>query len=205
MTAKKSVIGFIFFFILSPLLFSQKTPPVDTSKSLHFNPWALILYRPYNNGDLNDVRCWLKLEDEEGNDVTYSAVRSAKYEWKNGEIPPNPNWPPDFSMVYTSDVATPVYDYRKTYYLSGGMAMHLNIKPGKYKISFYTPVDKTNMFECENKGQWESNVFEYDTENPAKVLYVLPTANDNGFYDGGWWIDYKTPQFYKHVHAKQKE
>ena len=42
--------------------------------------------------------------------------------------------------------------------------------------------------------QWESNVFEYNTENPTKVIFVTPTRNDNGFYNGGWIIDYKNRQ-----------
>lgn len=74
--------------------------------------------------------------------------------------------------------------YFKKYYLDHGMAMHLLIQKGKYRFYFYN-----------DKGQ--SNSFEYDTENPAKVLFVYPTANDNGFYDGGWVLDYKAPAWFK--------
>ena len=91
------------------------------------------------------------------------------------------------------------------------MAMHLKLKKGRYKISLYTPVDQQNNFVYPESGeeartalqsgvveysqpqtfQWESNVFEYNTENPTKVIFVTPTRNDNGFYNGGWVIDYK--------------
>lgn len=191
----------IFFTVMG--LFGQKTPPVEESDRITFNKWALIIYRPENNGELNTVRCWVKLEDQDGNDVTYTAVRSAKYEWVNGDRPLYTSQP-GFSSIFDRNVTSFLYNYRRSYYLDGGMAMHLNIKPGKYKITVYTPADKTNMFECENRGQWESNVFEYDTENPAKVIFVCPTANENGFYNGGWWIDYKAPKFFKHTQAKQE-
>ena len=75
------------------------------------------------------------------------------------------------------------------------MAMHLKLKKGRYKISLYTPTDQQYNFtypEADTKAfQWESNVFEYNTENPTKVIFVTPTRNDNGFYNGGWIIDYK--------------
>ena len=85
---------------------------------LHHNPWELIIYRPENTGTMNDIRCFLEILDEEGNDVTYTAVK-ATYEWVS--IPDKVNF------------------YRKKYYLSGGMAMHLTIRRGRYKFTFYTP------------------------------------------------------------------
>lgn len=173
------VILFLFFtqFFFSLLLFSSQI----TSQDVTFPSWELIIYRPQNNGDINDVRCYLRVLDMEDNDVTYSAIK-ATYEWI--DIPDIANY------------------YRGKYYLSGGMAMHLNLKKGKYKISFYTPSDKTNLFELpEDKKnqafQWESNTFYYNTENPTKVIFLTPTANTNGFYDGGWWIDYKAPKYVK--------
>lgn len=75
-------------------------------------------------------------------------------------------------------------NYLKRYYLDSGMAMHLLIQKGKYTFYFYT--DKS-----ETKG------FTYDTEKPAKVLFVYPSANDNGFYDGSWIISHKAPKYYK--------
>lgn len=135
---------------------------------------SLIIYRKDNIGVLNDIRCFLRLEDEEGNDVTYTAC-TATYEWMS-----------------TPDI---IRNYKHTYFLSGGMAMHLKLKKGRYKISLYTPVDQQNNFvyaEADAKPfQWESNVFEYNTENPTKVIFVTPTRNDNGFYNGGWVIDYR--------------
>ena len=123
---------------------------------------------------------WMLLEeDEEGNDVTYTTTTvTASYEWMS-----------------TPDI---IRNYKHTYFLSGGMAMHLKLKKGRYKISLYTPVDQQNNFtyaEADAKPfQWESNVFEYNTENPTKVIFVSPTRNDNGFYNGGWIIDYRAPK-----------
>lgn len=164
----------IFFILLSVFLFPILAEPKQ--EPLHHNPWELLIYRPQNNGDLNTVRCWIKITDMDDNDVTYTDVK-ATYEWV--------------------DIPDVVNYYKNTYFLSGGMTMHLNIKPGKYKISVYTPPEKQDCFECSNKGTWLSNTFFYDTDNPAKVIFVTPTANDNGFYDGGWWIDYKAPKYVK--------
>ena len=161
----------------SQMLFSMDPPDIK------FNPWELIIYRPENKGAMNDVRCWLLILDEDGNDVTYSCAK-ATYEWVS--IPGKANY------------------YRKKWYLSGGMAIHLNIKKGKYKIKVYTPKDQQNGVKISarsdgqmEEGNWVSNEFNYDTENPLKVLFVSPTANQNGFYDGGWFIDYWAPEFYK--------
>lgn len=166
---KKILILFLTCFLLFPA-FS------DNSDLIKHNPWELMIYRPQNNGELNTVRCWIRITDMEDNDVTYTAVK-ATYEWV--------------------DIPDVINYYKSTYYLSGGMSMHLNIKPGKYKISVYTPPEKQNFFPCENKETWESNVFYYDTENPTKVIFVTPTSNTNGFYNGGWWIDYKAPKYVK--------
>ena len=170
----------LLFFTFS-LLSAQPVPGsyydfLDATKDLPagHDKTSLIIYRPNNIGVLNDIRCFLRLEDEQGNDVTYSAA-TATYEWVS--IPDRIN------------------NYKKKYFLSGGMAMHLKLKKGRYKISLYTPVDQQNNFtyaEADVKPfQWESNVFEYNTENPTKVIFVSPTRNDNGFYNGGWVIDYR--------------
>ena len=170
----------LLFFTFS-LLSAQPVPGsyydfIDATKDLPagHDKTSLIIYRPDNIGVLNDIRCFLRLENEQGNDVTYSAA-TATYEWVS--IPDRIN------------------NYKKKYYLSGGMAMHLKLKKGRYKISLYTPVDQQNNFtyaEADVKPfQWESNVFEYNTDNPTKVIFVSPTRNDNGFYNGGWVIDYR--------------
>lgn len=143
----------------------------------------LIIYRPQNSEIINEIRCFLRIEDEDGKDITYDTSKlNATYEWTNS----NP------------DV---IFKYNKTYWLSGGCAMHLKLKKGKYKISFYTPIDKQNNWTYPKSDtkpfQWESNVFEYNTENPIKVIFLVPTANDNGFYNGGWYIDYKAPVYLK--------
>lgn len=154
---------------------------------IKFNSWELIIYRPENSSSnyhgMNEVRCWFKLEDEEGNDVTYTKCK-ATYEWAS--MPDKVNF------------------YEKSYYLSGGMAMHLIIQSGKYKISFYTPEDKQFGVKTPEKKTWTSNVFEYDTDNPAKVLFVYPGANDNGFYDGSWIVDYRAPKWFKFTKPKMK-
>lgn len=157
---------------LSPL--PEPVIPESNLPDLHHNPWELIIYRPENSSQINEIRCWLKLEDEAGNDVTYTAA-TATYEWMS-----RPNV---------------VNQFQKTWWLSGGMAIHLNLKKGKYKISVYTPVDKMWPYKADKP--WTSNVFEYDTENPAKVIFVMPVKNDNGFYTGEWHIDYKAPLFFK--------
>ncbi|MCR4741353.1 MAG: hypothetical protein K5866_00570 [Treponema sp.] len=164
--------------------------------NLRQNSWSLVIYRPVGNGDINQVRCWLKIQNQEGVDVTYD-VAKASYEWVNGDRVKSYNSRPPFSSVFNPNITSPLYKYEKSYYLSGGMAMHLILKSGKYKISFYTPVEKTNLFETENPGDWISNTFEYDTQNPAKVIFLCPTANENGFYNGGWWLDYKAPKFFR--------
>ena len=177
----------IFFLIFC--LSSSFSDDLQT-ESLKPNPWSLIIFRPSNPGDMNIVRCWLKLEDaESGEDVTYTKAK-AKYEF----VADNRSRPLFDSSSFTRmfrDVSRKLTDYRKTYYLSGGMAMHLNLKPGKYKITVYTPRSDSLYVKTENKGDWLSNEFYYDTENPTNVIFVTPTLNDNGFYAGEWRIDHK--------------
>ena len=168
--------------LISASVFSQPVPGsyydfIDATKDMPagHDKTSLIIYRPDNVGVLNDIRCFLRLEDENGNDVTYTAC-TATYEWMS-----------------TPDI---IRKYKHTYFLSGGMAMHLKLKKGRYKITLYTPTDQQNNFtyaEADAKPfQWESNVFEYNTENPTKIIFVTPTRNDNGFYNGGWSIDFRS-------------
>ena len=174
----------LLFLLFTTMVNSQPVPGsyydfIDATKDMPagHDKQSLIIYRPDNVGVLNDIRCFLRLEDEEGNDVTYDTTTiTATYEW-----------------LSTPDI---IRNYKHTYFLSGGMAMHLKLKKGRYKISLYTPTDQQNNFTYPVEGtkafQWESNVFEYNTENPTKVIFVTPTRNDNGFYNGGWIIDYKS-------------
>ena len=171
--------AFFAFFSFFSLYANSKLPQIKHT------PWELIIYRPENKTDFNYVRCYLRIEDENGNDVSQTKVK-ATYEW--------------------ATIPNVVNFYKKTPYLDGGMAAHLNLKPGKYRFSVYTPADRHAGFEVtkgiSNKGQWESNVFEYDTENPAKVIFVTPVMDDNGFYAGSWWIDWKAPRFFKWTEGK---
>ena len=140
----KKILLLVFFAVFSFNLTAQQ-------KNLHHNPWELIIYRPENSPSMNEVRCYLRLLDEQGNDVTFSAAK-ATYEWVS--------------------IPNVVNQYQKTRWLSGGVAMHLNLKPGKYKISFYTPADKQYPYPSENRNQWESNVFEY-------VENLLPFSDES--------------------------
>ena len=162
--------------IFSPfLVLSEKT-------SLHFNPWELIIYRPENTQNLNQIRSYLKICDQNGNDITFSKKIKISYEWVT--IPDKANY------------------FKNKVYLSGGMAIHLNLPNGKYFFSVYTPKDEHYEFPSENQGEWRSNVFEYDTAHPLKAIFVFPVANENGFYTGEWKIDYKAPKFYKFTKPK---
>lgn len=174
------------FFIFSLVWLWGTDLPVDPGVKLHtveemkpdikHNWWGLIIYRPQNTEQINDIRCWLKIEDMEGNDVTYTAAK-ATYEWVS--------------------IPNAVYKYQKTYWLSGGVAMHLNLKKGRYKFTVSTPEDKQWPYPSENRETWTSNEFIYDTENPAKVIFVYPTTNENGFYDGHWVISGRAPKYFK--------
>ncbi len=148
------------------------------------NPWELIIYRSENSFHINNVRCFLRIQDENGNDVSKSKVK-ATYEWLS-----NPN----------------VINYfEKSYYLSGGMAVHLNLQKGKYRFSVYTPKSELAYFVGNarlKEFEWQSNIFEYDTENPTKVIFVVPQADSNGFYSGKWFIDYKAPKWFKFTKPK---
>lgn len=182
MKRKIAVMTTLIFLVFSTIA-AQPVPGsyydfIDATKDLPagHDKTSLIIYRPDNIGVLNDIRCFLRIENEAGQDVTYDKKTiTASYEWVS--LPDRAN------------------NYKKKYYLSGGMAMHLKLKKGRYKISLYTPVDQQNNFvyaEADTKPfQWESNVFEYNTENPTRVIFVTPTRNDNGFYNGGWIIDYR--------------
>lgn len=134
---------------------------------------ALIIYRPENHGEMNQIPCYLRIEDESGNDVT--ATLPASYEW----VYQHPR-----RRAYTG-----------AYYVSGGMAAHVRFAPGTYRISVYTPVKWQNHAIPQNEAEWTSNTFIYSTEMPLKVIFISPTGDDNHFYSGGWHIDWKAPPF----------
>lgn len=143
--------------------------------------FSLKIYRPVNNGQMNDIRCFLRILDENDNDVTYTCGK-VFYAWVNKP------------KVF--------YSYKKQYYLLGGMVLHIYLKPGKYKFSIYTPPNEQQDFPCDNKNEWISNILEYNTENPTNVIFINPTANENVFYNGGWNISYYAPKFYKYTKPK---
>lgn len=154
----------------------------NMKSDLRHNPWSLIVYRSENDFRLNDIRSYVKITDEEGNDafeVGENGAPKAKafYEWVS-----EPG-------VY--------YGYQRKPYLRGGMALHLNLKKGKYKISVYTPEEDLEYFEGNAKGAWVSDEFLYDTENPLKVIFVYPDADENGFYSGKWYVSWKAPKWWK--------
>lgn len=148
----------------------------------------LIIYRPRNSSNINLVRCWVKIENEQGEDVTYKVARGA---YAYMDRPKELNW------------------YQRAYFLEGGMACHLYLNKGKYKISVYTPKKHVQDFPiAENlRTDWDSDVFEYDSSkiensvdknyNPLKVIFISPTANENWFYLPHWNIDYKAPTYLK--------
>ena len=165
---KKILLAFIFTqaFTLNGFSASVKEVPL----------FPLTIYRPSNTEDIDSIRCWLKIEDENGNDVTYTCAY-ASYAW--------------------IDTPNARHEYERTYFLQGGMAMHLSLKPGKYRITVYTPLEHLKGFSSQWTKNWESNTFEYSTENPCNVIFVRPQRNDNGFYSEGWYIDYRAPKFYR--------
>ena len=166
------------------LFFSITFQSISKTQPLHPDPWSLIIYRPENFGDMNIVPCYLKIEDPDGNDVTSTAAK-ANYEWVS--------------------IKGKAFFYQKTPYLLGGMAMHLLLKPGIYKFSVYTPEEKqygVPSVPQGSKGIWKSNTFLYNTNNPTNVIFVRPTVNSNGFYDGSWEINHKAPRFWKYTIPK---
>lgn len=208
MFPKKQFFLFTFLLYISVFctdFFAQtKIQKLNDDTPLHFNQWELLIYRPENSGTMNNIRCWLKLEDEDGNDVTYSKCK-ATYYYANNVVKDKKAETMQFGSIFHRSAPRQVFEYQKSYFLEGGLVMYLLLKPGKYRISVYTPKDQQYLAKIENKNEWTSDVFEYDTENPAKVLFVSPTANDNGFYNGGWHIDYKAPGYYKFTKPRMEQ
>ena len=75
-----------------------------------------------------------------------------------------------------------------------------SFNPGTYRLTFYTPLDRQNAYDTSlpHTGQeWTSNTYIYNTEDKQlKAIFVSPVANENGFYTGGWHIDYRAPKYY---------
>ena len=169
-------IKFFIIFITISSIFSY-------AQDIKHNPWSLIIYRPENSYHINEIPCYVKFEDvTTKEDVTLSKVK-ANYSW--------------------IDSPKTGYNYKNKYYLYGGMAMHCLLKPGQYNITVFTPKDKLFNAAIETKEDWNSNTFYYNTENPTKVIFISPTVDKNGFYNGNWWIDYKVPKFWKFTKGKE--
>ena len=79
----------------------------------------------------------------------------------------------------------------------------LNLRRGKYKIKVFTSPEDLEGTNYADGEEWRSNEFFYDTENPAKVIFVSPTVNQNGFYDGGWKITARAPKFFQFTKPAQ--
>ena len=105
---KKRFLFVTVLFLQNILFFAQPVPGsyyefMDAVKDMPagHDKTSLIIYRPENKGTMNDIRCYLKLTDMDGNDVTYTAC-TATYEWVT--------------------IPNVVNKYKRTYFLSGGMA-----------------------------------------------------------------------------------
>lgn len=206
MFPKKVFFSVLLFFSFFSLVFTQnkqESQKLNDNSPIQFNKWELLIYRPENSGTMNNIRCFLRLEDENGNDVTYTKCK-ATYYYANNVVKDKKANTMQFGSVFHHWAPREVFKYQKNYFLEGGLVMYLLLQPGKYKISVYTPSDQQYLSKVENKEEWKSNIFEYNTENPTKVIFVSPTANENGFYNGGWHIDYKAPEYYKFTKPKKR-
>ena len=152
---------------------------------------ALEIYRPENHGALNTIPCLIRVTDEDGADAS-DRIRHISYNWYY-EMP-LPNWSRQPKMLnrYFNGCFT------------GGVVVHLLMQPGRYLISVTTPVEKQQDYVIAERHSdaavpraWVSNTFLYDTAHRPNVVFVSPTANDNGFFNGGWHIDYRAPRYYR--------
>lgn len=147
--------------------------------------FALNIYRPENKGALNTVPCLIRVTDLDGNDAS-SAVTHLSYNWYYELRHLDWRGEPKTLNTYFNGCFT------------GGVVVHLLTKPGVYRISVYTPPERQQGLG-DGARVWESNDFIYDTRNKPNVIFVSPTANDNGFFDGGWHIDYRAPRFWRYT------
>ena len=167
--------------------------------------FALEIYRPENHGALNAIPCLVRVTDLDGNDAS-ARITHISYNWYY-ELP-LPNW---------SQQPKTLHRYFNGCF-TGGAVVHLLMQPGTYLISVYTPqslqqdyapaenhADAAATADAAAPRDWTSNTFRYDTAHQPRVIFVSPTANDNGFFNGGWHLDYKAPRFYKHTKPHMSE
>ena len=153
------------------------------------NLYALEIYRPENYGALNEVPCLLRIVDSEGNDAA-EQIKDISFSWFY-DMQHKHRW---------------IHRYYRGCF-TGGTIVHLDMKPGIYRISVYTPAEMQDIYtsENENGGDWKSNEFVYDTSAPAlKVIFVSPTANDDGFYNGGWQVSHRAPSYYLYTKPRMQ-
>ena len=143
---KLDFILLVFIFFCSFCLYSQRIPGsyydfIEQTQNMevNHNSSSLIIYRPENTNQLNEIRCFFKLEDMNGNDVTYEkSICSATYEWvtwRSDLSKITKKNPKELSYVFERNNQGEVLKYQKRYFLSGGIAMHLNLKKGKYTVN----------------------------------------------------------------------
>ena len=88
---KKSFLFTVFVFLFLQILPAQPLPGsyydfIEQTENMEVkpNPATLIIYRPENKGQMNEIRCFLRIQNEEGKDVTYNKdFCTATYEWVN--------------------------------------------------------------------------------------------------------------------------
>ncbi|MBO4320593.1 MAG: hypothetical protein J5857_09010 [Treponema sp.] len=147
---------------------------------------ALEIYRPSNFGSMDDIPCLLRICDMDGNDA-WDKIIHLDYSWYY-DMQTDPHW---------------THKYYKGCF-TGGAVIHLTMQEGTYRISVYTPPENQFGSNVSNTSQWESNEFIYKTGSPAlKVIFVSPVANQNGFYTGAWYIDYRAPKYFKWAKPKR--
>lgn len=163
-----------------------------------FPAFSLNLYRPENKGALNAIPCLIRVTDLDGNDAS-DAITHLSFNWYYELRRLDWRGEPKHLHTYFNGCFT------------GGVVVHLLTKPGTYLISVYTPPEYQQGY-AENASQlagkkraWESNTFLYDTSHKPNVIFVSPTANDNGFFSGGWHVDYRAPQFWQYTKPYRTE
>ena len=165
---------------------------------LVFPAFSLNIYRPENKGALNTIPCLIRITDMEGNDVA-DAITHLSYNWYYELRTLNWRGEPKTLHRYFNGCFT------------GGVVVHLLTKPGKYLISVYTPPEHQQDYGDTagnlggQKRTWESNTFTYDTTHKPNVIFVSPTANDNGFFNGGWHVDYRASKFWQYTKPYRTE
>ena len=100
---KKSFLFAVFSFLFLLILSAQPLPGsyydfLEQTENMEVkpNPATLIIYRPENKGQMNEIRCFIRLEDEKGNNVTYNKdFCTATYEWVN--------WRSDLTYITKKD------------------------------------------------------------------------------------------------------